>query len=172
MGLSIPGHLPMLWLLAWCICGTPNSRSVCVWLFSASILGFLPCPVVSFFDVFSCCLMKAYSFPKKKRNGRGSGGEGILRGAEKSWGRETVVWMHLFSIKNNITICLEKDIEEGLDTLTPVTFRTKHQNVQSVRIIIGSSFCLFGKKNITYFSPSLQNKYEEGLFIDWVFRNS
>lgn len=79
---------------------------------------------------------------------------------------ETVVGMHLFSIKNNITICLEKDIEEGLDTLTPVTFRTKHQNVQSMYIIIGSFFCLFEKKNITHFIPSLQNNYEERLFID------
>lgn len=110
----------------------------------------------------------------QRRNGMGEdlvekGYWGELRGVG---GRETVVWMHLFSIKNNITICIEKDIEKGLDTLTPVTFGTKHQNVQSVRIIIGSSFCPFEKKNITYFIPSLQNKYEEGLFIDWVFRNS
>lgn len=44
----------------------------------------------------------------------------------------------------------KKKVEEGLHTLTPVTLKTKHQNVL-VCVIFASSLCLLEEQSITYF---------------------
>lgn len=80
----------VLWLLAWCSCGTPNSGSWCVSDFlvcswdslslievpcPASIWGLLPCHIMSNFVLFCCCLLEACSLLKRKQRGSRSEGE-------------------------------------------------------------------------------------------------
>lgn len=60
-------------------------------LFSLYMRAFALSFCVFFFDVFSCHL-ESYTFLKRKWRGRGSGGEGILRGAERSWGKGNCHW--------------------------------------------------------------------------------
>lgn len=90
---------------------TPNNRSMCVshsfacsWDSSPPVG--LPCPVyirgllpwltaVTWFVLFDCWLLKAYSFVQRKLAGANIGKKGGLGEAEKSWERATVrmCWM-------------------------------------------------------------------------------
>lgn len=93
----------MLWLLASCFCGTPNSGSRCVsdsfaccWdSFYLSglpcpdwISGLFPCFTASCFVLFACCLLKAWTFLKTiwgewiRRRSDVSGGGGVW---EEEW---------------------------------------------------------------------------------------